>query len=304
MDDWLPRRWLDIFPAGVSVMNVRKKKAPKLTVVKPSVDPDNYQTIPALARYIDRVAGEHEVEQRSFKRFALIGGSEGGYKRDRVIITLTKGGAVTAPDGYKPNDDEAKAIKEAFVNIAFPTTIPASLSGAEDQRAALGVNHDDWFEIRDQTRKHVLMCQQRVEPEPRKGVDSKKSYLPWTLWSDKVWRRMEPDSGLLPMWKPAERPKFKFRIMVHEGAKCARYVDWLVNHPEAREQLAKHPWASDLADYEHWGWIGGAPNPQRTNWSELTKVRGRFCRPSSPTAAAVSIQARLMLFYFLLLIFI
>jgi hypothetical protein len=248
-----------------------RKKAPKLTVVEPSIDIDNYKTIPALAAYLHRVAKEHEIEQRSFKRFALIGASEDGYKRDRIIITLTKDGTVTAPKGYEATDDEAKAIKEAFVNIAFPTTIPASLVGSEDQRKKLGVNPDDWFAIRDQTRKQVLLVQQRVVPEPRKGVDSKKNYLPWTLWSDKVWRRMEPDTALLPMWKPAER-RNKHRIMVHEGAKSARYVDWLVNDFEGRETLANHPWAVDLPDYEHWGWIGGAPNPHRTNWSELTKV--------------------------------
>lgn len=254
-------------------MSTRKKQAPTLAVVEPSADPENYKTIPALARYIDRLAGEHEceVEQRSFKRFALTSSGADGYRRDRAIIILAKDGTVRAPDKYKPKDEEAKAIKAACANIAFPTSIPASLVGSEDQRNAVGANADDWFEIRDQSRNKVLMVQQRVEPEPRKGVDSKKSYLPWSLWSDKVWRRMEPDSGLLPIWKPAKHRK-KYRIMVHEGAKSARYVDWLTNDMEAREALAQHPWALDLPDYEHWGWIGGAPSPHRTDWSELTKL--------------------------------
>jgi Family of unknown function (DUF5906) len=57
--------------------------------------------------------------------------------------------------------------------------------------------------------------------------------------------------------------------MVHEGAKAARYVDWLIEDPEARKARAEHPWGAELAEYEHWGWIGGARNPHRPDWSEL-----------------------------------
>src|SRR5262249_32963991 len=54
----------------------------------------------------------------------------------------------------------------------------------------------------------------------------------------------------------------------------ARHADWLVNDTsyEARQARAKHPWSEDLSRYEHWGWIGGAPNPHRTDWSELSSV--------------------------------
>jgi hypothetical protein len=123
------------------------------------------------------------------------------------------------------------------------------------------------------------MCQQRIET-----ADGKKDYLPWTFWDDGIWRCMEPlgDEGL-PLWKPAlpdherERKRYLFskdKIMVHEGAKAARHVDWLLrsSEPEAQELRARHPWALELAGYEHWGWLGGAPNPRRTDWGEVLRA--------------------------------
>jgi len=84
---------------------------------------------------------------------------------------------------------------------------------------------------------------------------------------------MEPDVDGLPMWKPQAKGLLG-TVMVHEGAKAARHADWLVNDTsyEARQARAKHPWSEDLSRYEHWGWIGGAPNPHRTDWSELSSV--------------------------------
>jgi hypothetical protein len=77
---------------------------------------------------------------------------------------------------------------------------------------------------------------------------------------------MEPDDGL-PLWKPSV--KRHNQIMHHEGAKAARRVDWLCysDEPEAKAARATHPWIEELRNYDHWGWIGGAPNPHRTNWS-------------------------------------
>src|SRR5258708_1749468 len=51
--------------------------------------------------------------------------------------------------------------------------------------------------------------------------------------------------------------------------KSAAFVDSLVNDVSRKKELAAHPWAAELAEYEHWGWIGGAPNPHRTDWSEV-----------------------------------
>src|SRR6516164_5267593 len=61
--------------------------------------------------------------------------------------------------------------------------------------------------------------------------------------------------------------------MVHEGAKAARYIDALINDPAMREEAKKHPWLDDLRMYEHWGMIGGALAPHRTDYSELRKAQ-------------------------------
>ncbi len=232
----------------------------------PKLDVNNYKTIPALAAYLDRIAAEQGavIDQRNFKKFALQR-DEGRYKKDRVTISFASDGAVTCHDAaLKPTDKEAKRIKAAFKKIKFPASIPTSRSSSDKQRRKLGVSEEDWFEIFDgRARDQVVMCQQRVDKE-----DGRKLYISWTHFPDGEWRRMEPDR-LLPMWKPPA-VRNKVRIMVHEGGKAARYVDWLINDQDAREARAIHPWAIDLADYEHWGWIGGAPNPLRTDWSELS----------------------------------
>ena len=225
---------------------------------------EHYRTIPALADYIERVAAEteSEVDQRNFKRINLVH-REGRYKKDRHIITLAADGTVTAPKGLEPTEEEAEAIKTAFTGIKFPKSTNATISLAEKQRNKLGVSRDDWFIILDRIRSGIVMCQQRC-------YDSKgdKFFLSWTLFDNGEWLRMDPDADKLSLWKP-EKTRNKSKIMIHEGAKSARFVDQLINDQTQREARAAHPWANELVDYEHWGWLGGAPNPYRTDWSEV-----------------------------------
>ncbi len=96
-----------------------------------------------------------------------------------------------------------------------------------------------------------------------------KLYIPWTFWSDGNWRKMEPDAKL-PLWKPYET-RNKAKLMIHEGAKAAEFVDRLINDLEMKEARDAHPWAEELEDYEHWGMIGGALAPGRTDYSELAR---------------------------------
>jgi hypothetical protein len=227
---------------------------------------DHYRTIPALADYIDRIAAEteSEVDQRNYKRLNLVH-REGRYKKDQHTITLAADGAVIAPKGLEPTEDEAASIKLAFADLIFPRSILVTVkTKAETQREKLGARAEDWFEIPDRSRSGIVMCQQRCEDKN----NGKKFYLAWTLFNDGQWRQMEPDADKLPLWKPLQS-RNKSKVMIHEGGKAARFVDQLVNDHTQREALAAHPWANELVDYEHWGWIGGAPNPYRTDWSEV-----------------------------------
>lgn len=212
--------------------------------------------------YIDRVASEQDaiVDQRNFKRFALVR-SEGKYRREQHTIIFADDGVVTlskdAPGEMMPTEEEAKALAAEFSRRDFPKSIVAP------NILKLKKTKDKLFVLWDQTRTNIIMCQERVDHE-----DGGKHYLPWTFFDDGQWRPMEPDSHLLPLWKPPET-RNKTKLMIHEGAKAAAFVDGLVNDITRKKELAAHPWAADLAEFEHRGWIGGAPNPYRTDWSEV-----------------------------------
>jgi hypothetical protein len=232
---------------------------------RPRESVDVMAKCPSLRAYVERVGADHDIEVRNFRTIVLTDLTEGSrYRRDRAEIKIARDGAIKCPKGFEPTDAEAAAIKTEFSALILPSSVNATLVSSDDQRLALGIAKEDWFEMLNRSRTEIVMCQQRIEHE------NGKNYLPWSFWSDGKWRNMEPDGDGLPLWKP-QKNRAKISLMIHEGAKAARYVDWLMSSDEveAREMRAKHPWAADLAWYEHWGWIGGAPNPHRPDWSEL-----------------------------------
>jgi hypothetical protein len=252
---------LSALVGGAIMTSTRKRKSDKKLP-----NGDSYQLIPSLKAYIDRIAAEQEaeVDQRSFKRIALVR-FEGMYPRDLHIIKLAANGTVTTSEQCMPNEDEAKALKVEFAKLEFPKSIATSEAAAEKQRLELGLSRDVWFEIRNQrNRSEIMLCRQRIDKE-----DGTKFYLSWTRFNDGHWRKMEPDGDFLPLWKPRET-RNKCKIMIHEGEKAATFVDGLVNDIARKKERADHPWATELAEYEHWGWISGAENPKRTDWSEVS----------------------------------
>lgn len=221
----------------------------------------DYQAVPALAAYIDRIG----AEQLNFKRF-VIKVPHGNYYTERCVIDLTEEGEVSVTNSeYAPTKEEAAAIEGAFAMVRFPKQIPVDGIG-DEIKAKIGTN--PYWVFTDVNRSKVLMLQERMEFK-----DGTKAYVPWTFFEDGQWRRMEPADGL-PFWKPAKR-RPTARVMVHEGAKAAAHCDWLVNDdsPEAARAREEHPWAEELALYEHWGMIGGAMVPYRSNYEELRSMR-------------------------------
>jgi hypothetical protein len=77
----------------------------------------------------------------------------------------------------------------------------------------------------------------------------------------------EPD-GPLPLWG-MEHLKDHTTVFIHEGAKAARAVHRMLTD---RTATASHPWGIDMSGAAHLGWIGGALNPARTDWSQLAKA--------------------------------
>lgn len=216
---------------------------------------DTYRKIPALAAYIDRIG----AEELNFKRFMVKEYKDNHYYKERCIIRIDSDGSIHVNNkDYAPTDDEAKAIREALQQANFPRCIHATEGNINDLLQQLGTS-EGIYEFWNRANDSIIMVQQRII------VQGKKAFVPWTFWSDAEWRRMEPEQNL-PFWKP-RKPTGKLKIMVHEGAKTAAYVQDLINSDKT------HPWKDELKEYEHWGMIGGALAPHRTDYSELVKQK-------------------------------
>lgn len=225
----------------------------------------NYLSIPALKTYIERIG----AEELNFRKYMvkLYHGSH--YYREKCLISIKGDGTihVTDPD-YAPTDEEAAAIKLAYQNQEFPTAVHATEALVAQLRATRG--NEGFYVFYNRTRNaaegNVIMLQQRVM------IAGRKAYIPWTYWSDGEWRCMEPE-GTLPIWKPRDPTNRNKHIMMHEGAKVAQYVHELVNDPAKADLLAVHPWRDELVMYEHWGMIGGALAPHRTDYTDLHREK-------------------------------
>jgi hypothetical protein len=222
----------------------------------------NYRRHPALSAYIERVG----AEEQNFRRF-MVKLWHNHYYEERSLITVSDGGelVLTGKDKeeFEPTKEEREAIKRELEGVEFPKSAPVSEAQVRQLRGSglvTGVLYEFW----DRDRKSILMCQER-----REGDEAGKYYLPWSFWSDGKWRMMEP-AGKLPLWKP-RRTTGRRRLMVHEGAKTAEVVTRMV------EEERGHPWLEFLSEYEHWGMIGGALAPQRTDYEEMRRFRPIEC---------------------------
>lgn len=212
-----------------------------------------------------------KAEVLNFKR-AMVKEHRGNYYVERTLIKIGSDGKieVTGNKEHFPTKEEAEAIEAAFKGLDFPKSIHASEPDAKhfiEMRCKDNPsNHaKDFHLLRSRASGKIVMVQQRVNAE-----DGTKYFVPHTLWSDGLWRSLEPE-GALPFWKPRE--KRSSRIMVHEGAKAADFVDWLLNDmsPEARKARDEHPWTEELSSYEHWGILGGAFAAHRADYGEIRK---------------------------------
>lgn len=217
---------------------------------------------PALRGYIERVGAECQ----NFRRFVVCE-YHGHYYTQRTLIKILGDGSIECKSKeHEPTAEEAEAIKRELKDERWPKAILARDTDA--LRALLGTGatlHE--FITRKPGESGIIMVQQRVMFD-----DGRKAYVPWTFFSDGVWRKMEPD-GALPFWKPSGSACRRARIMVHEGAKAAAFVDALVNSPEIFAGQPAHPWLEELKAYEHWGMIGGALAPERADYEELYRER-------------------------------
>ena len=216
--------------------------------------------IASVRVYLNRVG----AEARSLKT-AVIRETHGAYWKDLAVIRFSKEGQIDCSAAeFGPTDLEAKAIVEEFSGISWPYVVPQKRI-SKPPAMIESADKQDIFEFRDE-KGEIVMVQVRVERE------GDKNYVPWTFWDDGEWRMCEPD-GPLPLYN-ADRLKDASVVFVHEGAKAARRVQEMCDRKDrkAKEAFRDHPWALELENAVHVGWIGGAMSPYRTDWGQITRA--------------------------------
>jgi hypothetical protein len=206
----------------------------------------------SLTDYLSRIG----ATVLNFRR-AMVKIHKGHYYIEKGLIKINADGSITTKKEFEPTEEEAKQIKTDLAGVEFPRTI-----GARNTDALRRMVSGQIYEFYSRETGEVVFVQER-----RIGDDGVKHYLPWVFLSNGEWAMMEPD-GDLPFWKPRQaRMPTGDRIMIHEGAKAAVFADKLA------EEGRDHPWIEELSQYEHWGMIGGALAPHRTDYEELRKVK-------------------------------
>lgn len=216
--------------------------------------------IAPVREYLNRVG----AEPRSLKT-AVVRETHGAYWTDVAVIRFGKDGAISCNSlNHSPTELEQNAITAAWQEADFPRA--KTLSRIIDPPPMMrDAEPHNIYEFRTMDESEILMVQVRIE---RGG---EKSYVPWTYWDDNQWRMCEPD-GDLPLWGQSQLRDHK-TVFIHEGAKAARHCQWLAGGKtrEAVDARKAHPWGDELMGAAHVGWIGGAMNPNRTDWSVIAK---------------------------------
>jgi hypothetical protein len=237
------------------------------------VIPD-WSWLPAVRGYLGRIGA---TARGMFS--AVVKEYQAGYPADVAAIRVDKDSGkvqVTSHTGadvsaYEPTEAESHAIAIEVKAAHWPENItPHSARDLPDAIKLADPEH--LFEFRTAPTKgapkgDIIMLQLRRQPDGKR-----RAYVPYTYWSDGLWRPREPD-GLLPLWGLDQLDKHS-RVFLHEGAKAARAVRRLVEawNPEGKAALAAHPWGDSLKNAAHLGWIGGALSPHRTDWSPLARA--------------------------------
>jgi hypothetical protein len=227
-------------------------------------DADDYRSIPALAAYINRLKGDHDkVEQRNFRSFVIREDCGDGYHRDVARVRILPDGTIDAPEDFRPTDDEVAAIQAAVATCGWPTCIEATkatLSSLDEiEKAKRGTK----FVFFDPTGSKCSWSNSASKPTMAKSF----SLGPiGATPSGVAWSRMTTFRSLGSFYS----------VMIHEGAKKAAHCQWMRDGKtaEAREALAKLPasWAEVIKTSAHLGWVTGAPNPLRTDWTPLRRA--------------------------------
>jgi len=222
------------------------------------------QRLPNLHAYYQRIG----AREKTFRRAVVEDGDDHGYRRIVATIAIKNGTIECSDAALEPTEGERVAIEREIASADWPKSTNARFGSRPEQLR--NASNRAVYEFRSRDGWETLFIQERVERD-----DGSKSYIPWSFWSDGKWRRMEPD-GFLPLFG-LDQLNGGGPVMIHEGAKAARFCQWLASDdPEAIEAAARHPWGDQLRHRAHLGWVGGAPNPNRTDWSPMKNLASDF----------------------------
>lgn len=218
--------------------------------------------LPKTKEYLNRIG----AEERALRTAVIRTVHSSGYFTDTHVIKFTKEGDVSLhPDNnplYLPTEEEAVNIKAEFRDIEWPEAVTIHNLGENMPDLYYKISEENRFVYRD-VKGDIIMIQLRIDDA--KG----KKYVPLTLWSDGKYRFAEPDEKL-PLYG-LDHIKDNSTVLIVEGAKTARYVQWLVDGEcdEAKQARKEHPWGNELQHIAVVGWSSGALSPNRTDWKPL-----------------------------------
>lgn len=223
---------------------------------------DSLFDLPNTKLYLERIG----AEPRSLQKAVVRQEQGDGYWLDLAIVRFAKDGTVTTEIGYEPTEAEQAAICAEFVKLEWPETVDISLDDPDMPRMVKEADEKNLFVFKDKKGK-IIMLQVRFDKR-----DGKKAYVPITKWSDGKFRFLEPE-GKLPLFG-LENLKDHTTVLIVEGAKTARHVQWMVDGktPEARKARENHPWGEELQNLCVLGWCSGALSPARTDWTPIRKA--------------------------------
>lgn len=221
---------------------------------------ESLNDFPAVKKYMDRIGAEPRTLLSAVVKEAGLN----GYWRDLAVIKFTKKGEVNAPLGYEPLSDEEERIKVEFGNYDWPTCVFIPENASDLPSIVNEAEEKNVFYFRD-VDGNIVMIQVRMDT--KKG----KKYYPITLWSDGEYRFLEPE-GKLPLYN-LEHLKDNSTVLLVEGAKCAKYLQWMLNDKSAEAKAARdaHPWSDELSNMAIVAWTSGALNPSRCDWSPINR---------------------------------
>lgn len=225
--------------------------------------PNSIKDFKSVEAYLARIDGEPKGLFTAVVKEVI-----GEYWRETANIRFHKDGEVTCTLGYEPTEAESSLIKAEFASAKWPKCVfPTSMENLPRHLKEADPEH--LFVFWDQSHKHILMLQHRIET--KKG----KAYIPYSFWDDDQWRACEPETenGLLPLYG-LHTLKDQTVAFCSEGAKCSRFVESIINPktPEEKERAERFPWKEQFQYAASVGFAGGALIPERTDWSALKRA--------------------------------